>query len=40
MALHLDREHTYKTQTTGLFDVADDSPALDSILALMAMFDS
>jgi hypothetical protein len=44
MALHLDRQDTYKTQTTGFFDVADEgataSPALGSILALMAMFGS
>jgi hypothetical protein len=44
MALHLDRQHTYKTQTTGLFDVADEgataSPALSSILAVMAIFGS
>jgi hypothetical protein len=42
MALDFEEEHTYKTQTTGLFDVADEeataSPALGSILALIAMF--
>jgi hypothetical protein len=42
MALDFEGEYTYKTQTTGLFEVADEgataSPALGSILALIAMF--